>query len=43
MESVRKVRVLYNDGRSGLIQIEDDFGDCWVRRGRCIWWMASTF
>ena len=34
MESVRKVRVLYNDGRSGLIQIEDDFGDCWVRRGR---------
>lgn len=31
--SVRKVRVLHDNG-GGLIQIEDDFGDCWVRRGR---------
>lgn len=30
---MRKVRVLQDDG-GGLIQIEDEFGDCWVKRGR---------
>lgn len=34
MENVRKVRVLENDGKSQLIQIEDEYGTCWTRRSR---------
>ena len=34
MDGPRKVRILTNDGKSPLIQIEDDFGDCWIRRSR---------
>lgn len=33
MTELRKVHVLQDNG-GGLIQIEDAFGDCWVRRGR---------
>jgi hypothetical protein len=32
-DELRKVRVLQDNG-GGLIQIEDSFGDCWVKRGR---------
>jgi hypothetical protein len=34
MDELRKVKVLSNDGRSGLIQVEDDNGSFWIRRGR---------
>lgn len=33
MDELRKVRLLQDNG-GGLIQIEDAFGDCWVKRGR---------
>jgi hypothetical protein len=32
-DELKKVRVLQDNG-GGLIQIEDAFGDCWVKRGR---------
>jgi hypothetical protein len=34
MEELRKVRVLQNDGRSQLIQVEDAKGEFWIRRSR---------
>lgn len=34
MDELRRVRVLANDGVSPLIQIEDEYGTCWVKRGR---------
>jgi hypothetical protein len=34
MAELHKVRVLENDGVSQLVQIEDEYGICWIRRSR---------